>query len=57
MAPQCPECGCSFPGATTCPECGHRLVSASYRFVMLGVMVLIGVVVVALMAYLSGAGR
>jgi hypothetical protein len=57
MAPQCPECGCSFPGATTCPECGHRLVSASYRFVMLGVMVLIGVVLVALMIYLSEAGR
>jgi hypothetical protein len=57
MALQCPECGCSFPGATTCPECGHKLVSAAYRLVMLGIMVLVGLVVVGLMIYLSEAGR
>jgi hypothetical protein len=57
MTRQCPECGCSFPGATTCPECGHKLVSATYRLVMLGIMVLVGAVVVGLMIYSSAAGQ
>jgi hypothetical protein len=57
MAPQCPECGCSFPGVKTCPECGHALVSATYRFAMLAVMLLIGLIVVALMIYTTQLGR
>jgi hypothetical protein len=40
-----------------CPECGHRLVPATYRFVMLGIMLLIGGGIVGLMIYLSEAGR
>jgi hypothetical protein len=57
MALQCPECGCSFPGARTCPECGHALVSPTYRLAMLAVMVLVGLIVVALMIYTSQLGR
>jgi hypothetical protein len=57
MALQCPECGCSFPGATTCPECGHKLASSTYRLAMLGVTILVGLIIVALMAYLGDAGR
>lgn len=55
MAPQCPECGCSFSAETvTCPTCGHALVSATYRLAMLGILVLVGAICVGLMIYTSG---